>query len=53
MYKIQEFLFSMRLIEKKEWGIILIGAIITTPIGGIVLLIFYWIKAYRKYQNQS
>lgn len=53
MNKLQEFFLAIGFIEKKEWGIIIIGSIITTPIGGIMLLIYFWIKAYRKYVKSS
>ena len=52
MYKIQEFQLAIGFIEKKEWGIIIIGSIITTPIGGIILLFYFWIKTYHKYRKQ-
>lgn len=52
IYKIQEFLLTIGLIEKKDWGYILITSIILTPITGIGLLIYFWIKIYIKSRKQ-
>lgn len=53
MYQIQEFFFSIGLIKKNEWGNILIASIITTPIGGLVILFYYWIKTYKEYRKSN
>jgi len=51
MYKIHEFLLSIGLIRKQDWGYIIIASIILTPITGIGLLFYFWIKAYSQYRK--
>ena len=51
MYKIQEFLLTIGLIKKQEWGYIIIVSIILTPVTGIGLLVYYWIKTYNKWRK--
>lgn len=48
MYEIQAFFLSIGLIQREEWGYIIIASIFTTPIGGFLLLLYFWIKTYNK-----
>jgi len=51
MYKIQEFLLAIGLIRKQDWGYIIIFSIILTPITGIGVLIYFWIKTYNRWRK--
>lgn len=51
MYEIQAFFLSIGLIKRQEWGYIIIASIITTPIGGFLLLLYFWIKTYNKWKK--
>jgi hypothetical protein len=52
-YAIQNFLLIADLIKKKEWGYILIVSLLLTPISGLILFIFYWIKTYNRWKDES